>query len=73
MIHFGRLNQATLSKDGKVASVGPGGRWGNVANALGAKGAYVSGGRIPDVGVGGLLIGGELTQASWFQLLRFEI
>lgn len=59
---MGRLNQAVLSDDGKIASVGPGGRWGNVSATLGAQGAYVSGGRIPPVGVGGLLLGGESTR-----------
>ena len=52
------LNHVTLSTDGKIASVGPGLRWGEVTAALEAKGAAVAGGRDPSVGVGGLLLGG---------------
>lgn len=60
LIHLGRLNQATLSGDGKIARVGPGGRWQQVANDLAEQGATVSGARAPVVGVGGLLLGGGL-------------
>jgi FAD/FMN-containing dehydrogenase len=59
LIDLQRLNNITLSSDKTVATVGPGGRWGDVTSVLGAQGATVIGGRIPSVGVGGLILGGE--------------
>ncbi|KAJ5803991.1 CAZyme family AA7 [Penicillium psychrosexuale] len=51
-------NPGRLSSDGKVASVGPGLRWGEVTEALNSETAVVLGGRLPSVGVGGLILGG---------------
>jgi FAD/FMN-containing dehydrogenase len=59
LLDLQRLNQVTLSKDKTFASLGPGGRWGNAIAALDAQGATVIGGRIPDVGIGGLILGGN--------------
>lgn len=39
-------------------SLGPGLRWGDVYNALDSYGVSLIGGRIPQVGVGGLILGG---------------
>lgn len=53
------LDSVTLSSDGTVASLGPGGRWANAMSILNADGVSVQGGRLGDVGVGGLLLGGQ--------------
>ena len=60
LIDLQRLNQVTVSTDRKIASLGPGGRWGDVFEALDPYGVSVIGGRIPHVGVGGLILGGPL-------------
>lgn len=59
LIDMANLASINLSKDKKVASVGPGARWGDVYAALDPDEAVVIGGRFPDVGVGGLILGGE--------------
>lgn len=52
------MNAIQLSADKTVASVGPGGRWGDVVSTLGAQGVSIAAGRIPIVGVSGLMLGG---------------
>lgn len=52
------LNQIDLDTTNNIASIGPGNRWGDVYVNLEAKGFLVTGGRVPPVGVGGLLTGG---------------
>ena len=52
------MNQLTVSSDRSVLNLGPGLRWGDVYNALDAYGVSVIGGRIPHVGVAGLILGG---------------
>ncbi|CAG8979684.1 hypothetical protein HYALB_00003915 [Hymenoscyphus albidus] len=64
LIELSRLNQVTLSADKKVASVGPGLRWGDVYKALDASGVTAIGGRIPSVGVGGLILSGGISHFS---------
>lgn len=56
-----KLNQIAFANadDTSVVSVGPGARWGDVIDYLDAYGTAVVGGRIPSVGVGGLILGGE--------------
>lgn len=58
LIDLRKLNQVKVSDDRKIASLGPGGRWGDVFAALDPYGVSVIGGRIPHVGVGGLILGG---------------
>jgi FAD/FMN-containing dehydrogenase len=58
LVDLGKINQVVLSSDKSFASLGPGGRWGDVISILEAQGATVIGGRIPHVGVGGLVLGG---------------
>ncbi|KGO64138.1 FAD linked oxidase, N-terminal [Penicillium italicum] len=58
LLDFSRLNSFSPSADRQVASVGPGLRWGEVTKALDAEKAVVVGGRLPTVGVGGLILGG---------------
>jgi FAD/FMN-containing dehydrogenase len=59
LLDMQKMNSVTLSSDGSVASVGPGARWGEVTDILDAQQATVVGGRIPIVGVAGLILGGE--------------
>ena len=58
------LNQITVSSDKKQASVGPGNRWVDVYNKLEPLGLSVVGGRIEDIGVGGLTLGGGISYFS---------
>lgn len=55
------LNQVTLSADHTQASIGPGNRWFDVYSALEPKGLTVIGGRVADIGVGGLTLGGGMS------------
>ena len=66
LLDLGTLNSTELSSDHKVASLGPGARWGDVYEMLEQQKLNVVGGRIAEVGVGGLILGGE-----W--LSRFKI
>lgn len=59
MIELSHLNHVKLSADKSVVSIGPGLRWGAVYDALDASGVTAIGGRIPNVGVGGLILSGE--------------
>ncbi|KAF2788459.1 FAD linked oxidase-like protein [Melanomma pulvis-pyrius CBS 109.77] len=58
LIDLQRLNEVTVSTDKKVVSLGPGGRWGDVYQTLDPYGVSVIGGRIPHVGVAGVILGG---------------
>ena len=58
VIDLQKLNEISVSADKKVASLGPGGRWGDVYAALDLYELSVIGGRISQVGVGGLILGG---------------
>ncbi|RYP48693.1 hypothetical protein DL768_005473 [Monosporascus sp. mg162] len=64
LIDMSKFNQVSLSGDGQVASIGPGLRWGQVTSVLEQQGAAVVGGRLPDVGVGGLILGGGYHHVS---------
>ncbi|KAI0385990.1 FAD-binding domain-containing protein [Hypomontagnella monticulosa] len=68
LVDLQRLNQISLSDDKKVASLGPGGRWGEVIDTLDAQGATIVGGRSPIVGVGGLILGGLFHVSGEFGL-----
>lgn len=52
------LNKIDLDTTKNIVSIGPGCRWGNVYENLEARGFVAAGGRVPPVGVGGLLTGG---------------
>ncbi|KAH8901332.1 FAD-binding domain-containing protein [Thozetella sp. PMI_491] len=58
LLDLGRLNSVSVSSDAKFASIGPAARWGDVYAALDPHRLVVLGGRVPGVGVGGLLLGG---------------
>jgi FAD/FMN-containing dehydrogenase len=58
------LNQITVSADKKQVSIGPGNRWLGVYSKLDKLGLSVVGGRIEDIGVGGLTLGGGISYLS---------
>ena len=57
-IDLGALNSVSVSSDHSITSVGGGARWESVYLKLDAMELAVSGGRVADVGVGGLTTGG---------------
>ena len=59
LIDMQRLNAINLSEDKLVASIGPGARWGAVMKVMDSSRVFVVGGRLTDIGVGGLLLGGK--------------
>ncbi|KAK7753978.1 hypothetical protein SLS62_004077 [Diatrype stigma] len=68
LIDLQRLNQVVLSSDKALASLGPGGRWGEVIKTLDNQGATVIGARGPGVGVAGTILGGGLFHLTEFGL-----
>jgi FAD binding domain len=62
------LNQIQVSKDLKTTSIGPGNRWVDVYSKLQAMNLTVIGGRVSDIGVGGLTLGG-MFNAKLIELL----
>ncbi|KAF1829173.1 FAD binding domain protein [Decorospora gaudefroyi] len=59
-ISLSNLNQRTLNRYSRTASIGPGQTWMEVYNWLAPYGLAVNGGRYPTVGVGGVLVGGGI-------------
>lgn len=59
-IDLGSLKQVKISTDRKITSVGGGARWEDVYLKLDAMNLAVAGGRVADVGVGGLTLGGKI-------------
>jgi hypothetical protein len=55
------LNEITINEERSTVSVGPGNTWFDVYSVLQPKDLMVIGGRIADVGVGGLTLGGGLS------------
>ncbi|KAI8680499.1 FAD-binding PCMH-type domain-containing protein [Fusarium keratoplasticum] len=58
------LNDITVSADRQTVSVGPGNRWINVSETLDPLKLAVVGGRVADVGVSGLILGGGISYFS---------
>lgn len=58
LVDLRTINQIQVNDDKKIASLGPGARWGDVISTLDPYGVSVIGGRIPHVGVAGLILGG---------------
>ncbi|OAG24666.1 FAD-binding domain-containing protein [Alternaria alternata] len=58
---FERMKQITLSKDKKVASIGPGNLWYDIYTTLAKDNLAVVGGRVSGVGIGGLTTGGGIS------------
>jgi hypothetical protein len=63
-IDLSLLNEVKINAAKKTASIGPGGRWGQVYSTLEAAGYTVPGGRDSTVGVGGLVLGGGISFLS---------
>jgi FAD/FMN-containing dehydrogenase len=61
LIGFIKLDQFQLSADKSYVSVGPGNRWEDVYNYLEPYGLVALGGRVGNVGVPGLLLGGGIS------------
>ncbi|KAL2814270.1 hypothetical protein BJX63DRAFT_442530 [Aspergillus granulosus] len=61
VIFLSKLTQLELSEDKKTVDVGPGHRWLDVYKGLDPHGLTVAGGRVPHIGVPGLLLGGGLS------------
>lgn len=63
-VDLSRLSSVTvngISTGNLTASIGPGARWAPVYSQLAKQGVMVGGGRGPDIGVGGLTLGGWST------------
>ncbi|KAI7536095.1 hypothetical protein KC331_g11658 [Hortaea werneckii] len=60
-INMARMNKVKLSEDESVAKVGPGNTWYDVYTALEDRNLTVIGGRVADIGVGGLTLGGGVS------------
>ncbi|KAI7337301.1 hypothetical protein KC315_g2375 [Hortaea werneckii] len=60
-INMARMNEVELSEDESVAKVGPGNTWYDVYTALEDRNLTVVGGRVADIGVGGLTLGGGVS------------
>lgn len=61
LVELGSLRQLSMSRDRSSLSVGVGNRWGSVLKYAEEFDRTVVGGRVADVGVGGLLMGGGLS------------
>ncbi|PYH88761.1 6-hydroxy-D-nicotine oxidase [Aspergillus ellipticus CBS 707.79] len=61
VISMSKFDQVKLSEDKSTADIGLGLRWLDVYKALDLHGLAVAGGRIPTVGVPGLLLGGGIS------------
>lgn len=59
-----RMDGVVVSDDRQTVAVGPGARWIRVAEVLDPLGLAVVGGRVADVGVSGLLLGGGISYFS---------
>lgn len=55
------LNELTVSDDKTITRVGPGNRWVDVYEHLTPLGLSVVGGRVAEIGVGGLILGGGIS------------
>ena len=61
VISMSRFTQLTISDDKSTAKIGMGLKWLEVYKGLDVHGVTVTGGRVPTVGVAGLLLGGGLS------------
>lgn len=61
------MNDITVANDSQTVSVGSGSRWIQVTEVLDQLGLGVVGGRVADVGVAGLLLGGGISYFSGFR------
>lgn len=68
-----RLNEVKLAQDRKSVKLGAGLRWLNVYTALEKEGLMVGGGRVADVGVGGLTLGGKVMLWTYLTLKLLHV
>src|SRR2546430_779304 len=61
LLSTSNLTTLSLSSDQTTMSIGPGQRWNDVANYLTPLGLAAVGGRVGEVGVPGLLLGGGIS------------
>lgn len=59
LINLSLFNKVDYNPADSTVVIGPGNRWGDVYSALDAYNVTVVGGRVLDVGVGGLLLGSK--------------
>ncbi|OTB15926.1 hypothetical protein K445DRAFT_317555 [Daldinia sp. EC12] len=64
LIDLSKFNAVDYDAENKVASIGAGQKWENVYRQLDQFNVTVVGGRVLDVGVGGLMLGGGLSYLS---------
>lgn len=64
LIDLSPFSQVDYDADNSVVTIGPGLRWGEVYEALEQYGMTAVGGRLLDVGVGGLILGSGLSYLS---------
>jgi FAD/FMN-containing dehydrogenase len=67
-IDLANLNGILVSSDQTQTSVGPGNRWSDVYSHLDPLGLSVIGGRVADIGVGGLTLGGGISFSGRYGL-----
>ncbi|GAB1737424.1 hypothetical protein NU219Hw_g1569t1 [Hortaea werneckii] len=60
-IDLGNFNQVEVSSDRSTVTIGPGSSWRDVYEVLIPRGLATGGGRIANVGVGGLVLGGGVS------------
>ena len=63
-VSFEKLKGIKLSADKKTVAVQPGNTWSDVLTAVSMTGVTVAAGRIGDIGVGGLTLGGGISFIS---------
>jgi FAD/FMN-containing dehydrogenase len=63
-IDLKQFNQLEVAKNKKTVKIGGGSVWGDVYKTLEAQNLAVIGGRVSDVGVGGLTLGGKLKRET---------
>lgn len=74
LIDLSNFNEIIVSKDEKSVTIGTGCKWGDVSRVLDERGLAVVGGRNADVGVGGLVLGGEFLPSPLpFPFLSFSL
>jgi FAD/FMN-containing dehydrogenase len=73
LIDLQKLNRVTISGDKRVASLGPGGQWGDVFTALDTHDVSVIGGRIPQVGVAEVILEGLIPLENVFHNVLMRI
>ena len=61
-----RVNSLEIAPDRKTVTIGPGARWLEVYKKLEANNLLVVGGRVADVGVGVLVLGGKPASPDLF-------